>query len=180
MQIDKEAGNDYWERAINKEMSKLNVAWKRVDVVTPEQSRLGSVKELIECQDINCNIIFDSLKGFPQKARFFTGGHTTESQNSINHSSLLYYDSICIGFLLASLHVIDITDIDMDNDHLNAPCAEKIWFVCGNEYREDKCRVLLIIHALYGLRYADVLWRSVLAAAFQEIGLDPTLANPFL
>ena len=41
MRIDKEAGNDYWEKVINKEMSKVKVAWKRVDGVTPDKAILG-------------------------------------------------------------------------------------------------------------------------------------------
>ena len=39
---------------------------------------------------------------------------------------------ICIGLLLSYLYDVEITAIDMDNAYLNAPCAEKIWFVGGN------------------------------------------------
>ena len=41
MRIDKETWNDYWEKAINKETSKVKVAWKRVNGVTPDKVILG-------------------------------------------------------------------------------------------------------------------------------------------
>ena len=37
--FEKEAGNYYWERAPNKEISKVKVVWQRVGRFTPEQAR---------------------------------------------------------------------------------------------------------------------------------------------
>ena len=62
--FDKEAGNYYWERAPNKEISKLKVVWQQVGRVTPEQARSGLVKELIGNQYINYHIIFDAHMDF--------------------------------------------------------------------------------------------------------------------
>ena len=76
-------------------------------------------------------------------------------------------DSIRIIFLLASLHVDDSTDIDVDNTYLNEAYMEKIRFVGGNECREDKGSFLLIFCALYGLKSAFSLWRSTLASALR-------------
>ena len=101
----------------------------------------------------------------------------TEAQNSITYSSVVSRESIRIDFLLASIHGVETTAIDLQNAYLNEPYAEKIWFVGVNECREDKGRVLLIFRALYGL-YAGFLWRSALAAALWEIGLKPTMEEP--
>ena len=86
------------------------------------------------------------------------GGHKKEVPKSITYFSLSSHDSIHIGFLLASLHSVDTNAIDMDNVNLNAPRAEKIWFVGGNECGKDKCCVLLIVRALYSLRSTDLSW----------------------
>ena len=59
---------------------------------------------------------------FQQKERFVAGGHTTEAPNSITYFIVVSHYSIRIGFLLASLHGVDITDIDLDNKYLNVPC----------------------------------------------------------
>ena len=88
---------------------------------------------MIGHQEINCRIIFYVHMNFQQRVRFVSGGHTTEVPNSITYSSVVSRESIHIDFLLSSLHIVGITTIDMDNSYLNAPCAEKIWFVGGDE-----------------------------------------------
>ena len=102
---------------------------------------------------------------FQKKAISVAKGHMTEAPNSITYSRVVSHDSIRIGFLLAYLHGIFTTAIDMDNAYLNARCMEKIWFIGGDKYREDKGRILIIVLALYGLKYAGLFWRSALAAA---------------
>ena len=87
-------------------------------------------------------------------------------------------DSIRIIFLLASLHGVDITAIDLDHSYLNVTCAEKIFFLGGDECGDDKGHVLIIFRGLYGIKSADLLWRSVLAVALREIGLKPTMVDP--
>ena len=96
-----------------------------------------------------------------------SGGHRTEALNSTTFCSVVYRDSIPIGFLYESLHGVDITAIDMENAYLNVPCVENIWFLFGYECRVDKGCILLIFHALYGLKYACFSCRSVLSEAFQ-------------
>ena len=44
--IDKEVGNDYWEKALNKQMIKVKVACQWVDGVALDQARLVLVKDL--------------------------------------------------------------------------------------------------------------------------------------
>ena len=166
LSIYKKVGNDHWYKALNKEISKVKVAWKRVDGVTPDQAKLGYVKEMVGNQEISCNIIVDVHMDFQQKARFVAGGHMPEAPTSISYFIAVSHDSIHIGFLIAYPHGVYITDIYIQNTYLNAPCAEKIWFVSGDESREDKVRVILIVRALYGLKYAGLLWRSALALEF--------------
>ena len=111
---------------------------------------------------------------FHQKTKLVAGGHTTEALNSITYYSVVSCDSICISFILASLHVDDITTIDLDNAYLNAPCVEKIWFVGGDECGGGKGCVLIIFCTLYSLISTGFLCRSASVAALREIGLEPT------
>ena len=124
--IDKEAGDESWDKALNKEMCKVKVAWQWVDGVTPNKSRPGLVKDLIRNQEIKCHVIFDIRMEFQLKARFVAGGHTTEESNSITYSSMISREIICIGFLSAYLHGIDITDINLENAYIIELCAENI------------------------------------------------------
>ena len=105
-------------------------------------------------------------------------GHTIETPNIITYSSMVSRNSMCIGLLLAYLHGVGITSNYMENLYLNSQCAEKIWFIGGNECGEDKGRVLLIFRALYCLKYSGFLCRSDLAAALRGIWLNPTVADP--
>ena len=114
---------------------------------------------------------------FQQNERFMDRGHMTEAPNSVTYSSVVSRDSICIGFLLASLHGFYITAIDLENAYLNVPCVDKICFVGGDECGKDKGRVLLIVSALYGLKSAGFWWISSLVTALQEIGLKPIMAG---
>ena len=36
LNIDKEVENYYWEKALNKDMSKVKFVWKKVNIVTPD------------------------------------------------------------------------------------------------------------------------------------------------
>ena len=72
LNIDKEVENYYWEKALNKDMSKVKVSWQRVDRVTPDQPRSGLVNTMIGHQYINCHIIFDVHMEFQRKSGFFT------------------------------------------------------------------------------------------------------------
>jgi hypothetical protein len=50
--IDKETGTDFWQKALGKEMTKVKVAWKSADEVTPKQARTGKEPSLIGFQEI--------------------------------------------------------------------------------------------------------------------------------
>jgi hypothetical protein len=75
--IDEEAGTDFWRHAINKEMSKVSVAWQVKEGITPEQARSGKVSNMIGFQEIGCHLVFDVKMDFTWKARFVAGGHMT-------------------------------------------------------------------------------------------------------
>ena len=47
LSIEKEAGSDYWDKALNKEMGKVKVESQWVYGVTPDQAGSESIKELI-------------------------------------------------------------------------------------------------------------------------------------
>ena len=47
LQIDKITGNDFWRKAINKEMSKVKIAWKVNDGHTPSEARAATATEFV-------------------------------------------------------------------------------------------------------------------------------------
>jgi hypothetical protein len=97
--IDGETGTDFWRKAFGKEMTKVKVAWKSADGVTPEQARTGKKPSLIGFQEIRCHVTFNVKMDFTRKARFVAGGHTTDTPGSITYSSVVSRDSVRLAFL---------------------------------------------------------------------------------
>ena len=176
--IDRLTGTDYWRKAINKEMSKVKVAWKLHDGHTPEQVRNGEAPELTGFQEIGCHLVFDVKMDFTRKARFVAGGHTTEAPSSITYSSVVSRDSVRLGFLIAALNGVDIKSCDLENAYLNAPCKEKIWFEGGKECGDEIGKVLIVVRALYGLKSAGNSWRNALAEVLSDLHFESTKADP--
>jgi hypothetical protein len=141
LEVDRLMGTDYWQRALNKEMSKVKVVWNAHDNITPDDIRSGKVKDMIGFHEIGCHIVFDIKMDFTRKARFCTGGHTTDTPMAMMYSSVVPRDSVRIGFMLAVLNGLDVMACDLYNAYLNAPCMKKIWFEGGLECGSNKGKV---------------------------------------
>ena len=107
-------------------MSKVKVAWKADEKLTPEKIRSQKTNEYIGFQEIGCHLIFDVKMDFTRKARFVAGGHTTEVPSAITYSSVVSRDSVRLAFMIAALNVLDIMSRDLENAYLNATNREKI------------------------------------------------------
>ena len=79
LQIDKITGNDFWRKAINKEMSKVKISRKVNDGHTSNEARAATATDFDGFQEIGCHLIFDVKIDFTRKAWFVAGGHTTEA-----------------------------------------------------------------------------------------------------
>jgi hypothetical protein len=182
LQLDKLTGTNHWEQALKKEMSKVSVAYKPKEGVTPNDVRSGKVSDMIGYQEKKCHIIFDVKMDFTRKARFVAGGHMTQPASSITYSSVVSRDSVRIAFLLATLNELQILSCDIGNAYLNAPCREKIWFQAGRECGEDIGKVMIITRALYGLRTSGASWRQMLSDTItsREFGYNRSRGDPDL
>jgi ribosomal protein L31E len=100
LEIDHATNTDFWHKAINKEMSRVKVAWKVHEGHTPEQVRKGEAGDLIGFQEIGCHIIFDIKMDFARKARFVAGGHTTDAPTAMTYSSVVSRDSVRLASCL--------------------------------------------------------------------------------
>jgi hypothetical protein len=180
LEINKVTDTDFWQKAVNKEMAKVKIAWKTNNKLTPQQARGDRASELIGFQEIGCHIIFDVKMDFTRKARFVAGGHTTTAPSSMTYSSVVSRDSIRLAFLIAALNDLNIMSCDLENAYLNAPCREKIWFEggieCGEAYGKVVC--ILVVRSLYGLKSAGAAFRSSLAQILQDRGYQSTKADP--
>ena len=170
LSIDKENENTLWYTAIQKEMKNVRVTFEAWDEGSLEDARRG--QKLVGYQEICCHMIFDiKMDGrFTRKARYVSGGHTTNPPSSIMYSSVVLIDIIRIAFILADLNDVEITSAEIGNEYLNAKCQEKIWTVAGTEFGSEKGKVVLVVRALYGLNSPGAAWRQMLAQTLRYLG----------
>lgn len=178
LEIDRTTNTDLWRKAINKEMSKVKVAWTAHDSPSPQEVRQGKTSSFVGFQEIKCHMVFDIKMDFTRKARFVAGGHATETPTSMTYSSVVSRDSVRLAFLIAALNNIDIMSVDLENAFIQAPCREKVWFEGGIETGEDRGKVCVVVRSLYGLKSAGAAFRSSLAQALQDLGYQSTKADP--
>jgi len=175
-EIDRQTGTDFWRKAIEKELSKVRVAFEKLSV-TPEEMRNGRVRP--GYQEIKCHWVFDvKMDGnLTRKARLVAGGHTTEAPSSLTYSSVVSRDSVRLAFLIAALNDLNIVCADVGNAYLNAPCKEKIWTVAGIEFGSEAGSTMIIVRALYGLKTSGASWAAMLAESLSAMGYQPTEAD---
>ena len=94
------------------------------------------------------------------------------------HSSVVSRDSVRIVFKIAALNGVDVMSCDLENAYMNAMCREKIWFEGGTECGEDKGKLLIVVRALYSLKYAESSWSAALAQVLKDLDFVSTLADP--
>ena len=91
------------------------------------------------------------------------GGRLTDIPTHMTYSSVVSRDTLRIGFLVAALNGLDITAGYIHNSFLEAPTQEKILFYACNEWKSNKYRVVVVIPALYGLKYSALQFRNHIA-----------------
>lgn len=126
LEIDRETGTTFWKDALVKEMGGIKPV---INILERGSSPPVGFKQ------IPCLIIFDVKMDFTRKARFVAGGHKTEPPLSITYASVVSRESVQIAFMIAALNNISILSADVQGAYLNAPCKEKVYTICGAEFR---------------------------------------------
>jgi hypothetical protein len=81
VRLEKENDSTLWQDAVRKEMKNLRIAFKIIN---------GDKSVTPTYQEIRCHMIFDvKMEDFHRKARFVTGGHTTNTQHAMTYESVV-------------------------------------------------------------------------------------------
>ena len=162
LEEDQRNGNTFWQDAINKEMENVKVAFKILD---DNKDILPGYKEM------QCHIIFDvKMDNFKRKARLVAGGHMIDTPPNLKYASVESQESVRIALTIAALNDLQVKAGDIQNAYLTAPCAKRIWTICGPEFGANAGKRAIIIRALYGLASAGALFRKHLADCMEHIG----------
>ena len=80
---------------------------------------------------------------------------------------------------IASLKYLFIIEGGIHNAYLNDPTKEKIFFYVGHKWKYDQGKVVIIVRALYGLKYSALSWRNhIYDILVNHLGFQSYLANP--
>ena len=71
----------------------------------------------------------------------------------MTYSSVVSRDVVHIVLLIADLNNLDILAGDIQDDFLEAPTKENIFFYAGDEWKADKEKVFIVVRSLYGIKY---------------------------
>lgn len=68
---------------------------------------------------------FDVKMDLTRKARLVAGGHMNKVPQHVTYSSVIYKESVRIGFLIAALNGLEVVSADVFNAYLHAEPPEK-------------------------------------------------------
>lgn len=139
LEIDRKTSTDFWAKAIDKEMRKVEMAFEFLE---DDQIPIGY-------KEIKCHLIFDIKMDLTRKARHVAGGHKTDEPKESTFSSVVSRDSVSLAFTIAALNDLEVLSADVQNAYLNAPTKERMWTRAGLEFGKAKAgRPALIKRAL--------------------------------
>jgi hypothetical protein len=167
--LDKENGDAFWERSVEKEMKNVRIAFK----ILPNGERVP-----VGYQQIPCMLIFNIKMDFTRKTRLVAGGHVTDTPSVLTYASVVTRESVRIALLIAALNDMSVLGADILNAYLNAPTTEKIWTVLGAEWGSDAGKHAIIVRALYGLKSSGAAWSNHLASYLRSLSFTSCLADP--
>ena len=105
--LDKQNGNDFWDKAIKKELKNVLVAFKLLE--DDEHLPVGS-------KEIPYHIIFDVKFDLTRKACLVAGGHRNkEVLSHLTYFTVASRDSVRLAFFLASLNQLNLMSCDIGN-----------------------------------------------------------------
>ena len=170
--LDEKNGNTLWWDTICKEMKNIRIAFKVFE---------GEEKDILPgFQEVKCHMIFDIKIGenLCRKAQMVAGGHTTEAPSSITYSSVVSRESVLISLTIAALNNLDVLACGIQNAYLTAQCREKISTRTGPEFGSKSEFIMIVVHALYGLKSSGAAFCALLAETLYDLGYLPTKEDP--
>jgi len=169
--LDRENGNDLWEKAYKKEMKNVGIAFRIL--AEGERAPVGYSKA-------SGHLIFDVKMDFTRKARWVKDGHRTPDLETSSYAGVVSRESVRVLLTYAALHDIQVCAADIRNAYLSAMSSEKHYIVCGQEFGlENEGRVAIIERALYGGKAAGRdYWHHLRRVMKEKLNFTSSRGDP--
>ena len=169
-EIDAKNGNDFWRKAIEKEMHNVGIAFEILD---------PDAHVPVGWNKVTGHLVFDIKMDFTRKARWVLDGHLTVDPVCSTYAGVVSRESVRIALTYAALNDIDIVAADIRNAYLQAPSSQKDFIICGSEFGlENVGRKALIRRALYGGKAAGRDFRNHLRDCMKHLNFESCKADP--
>ena len=170
-ELDKQNGNDFWRKSIEKEMHELGRAFEILDTDKPPP--VGWTK-------VTGHLVFDIKMDFSRKSRWVLDGHLTKAPDRLStYAGVVSRESIRIALTYAALNKVAVNAADIRNAYLQAPSSQKDYIICGLEFGLENVGKHALIHrAVYGGKTAGRDFRNHLRNCMSFLGFEPCLADP--
>ena len=168
--LDRKNGNDFWMKALAKEMFNIGVAFKIF-----EQGR----KSPHGWHLVTGHLVWDVKMDFTRKARWVLDGHKTPDPDGSTFAGVVSRESVWIASGYAALNGLDVFAANIRNAYLQAPSSRRDYIICGPEFGiENVGKVALIHQALYGGKTVGNDFRNHLRSCMSHVGFASCPANP--
>ena len=169
-EINMKNNNDFWRKAIDKEMTNVGVVFQVLD--EGKKSPPGWSKA-------SGHIVFDIKMDFTRKAQWVLDGHQQSDPKGSTYAGVVSRESVQIAFTYAALNELDICATDIRNAYLQAPSSCKDFVICGPEFGLENVGWVALIHrALYGGKSAGRDFWNHLRGCMWHIRFKSCPANP--
>jgi hypothetical protein len=169
--IDNKNGNKEWQNAEVVEIRQLK------DYDTFRDLGLGAPRPEGYIL-IPCHMVYDCKHDGRHKARFVAGGHRTPTPETSVYSGVVSLQGIRIVTLIAELNGLLLWSTDIGNAYLESYTTEKVCFIAGPEFGDQKGHTMVVVKALYGLKSSGKCWHDRLFEVLSDMGFFPSKAEP--
>ena len=145
-ELDKKNGDDFWRRAIQKEINNILIAFNILD---------SGEKLPTQFKELGVHLIFDVKMDLTRKARLVAEGHKTDDPIDSTYTGVVSRETVRIALTYAALNGLNVEAADVQNAYLTAPTTEKFYITCGPEFGSENIgKRALVKRALYGMKSA--------------------------
>ena len=104
----------------------------------------------------------------------------TETPTTLTYAYVVSRDSVLIALTIAAQNGLDIFSCEIHNEYLTDECQENIWTRAGPEFGYEAGTIIIVMMALYGLKYSGAAFCAHLANNFNAIGFLSTKADLYV
>ena len=169
-EIDTKNNNDLWQKAIDKEMMNVGVAFQVLhegEKAPPGWSKASG------------HIVFAVKMDFTRKARWVMDGHRQSDPKGSTYAGVVSRESVWIAFTYTALNELDVCATDIRNAYLQALSSYKDYVICGPEFGLENVGWVALNHwALYGGKSARRDFQNHLRGCMWHIGFKSCPADP--